>query len=66
MSAWFMLSALGFLPCTFGELNLCSLIAAGKRATVQVNRGHQLEIVAKRRDPKYVYVQSFTLNGKRQ
>ena len=66
MSAWFLLSALGFYPVdpVSGIYVLGSPLI--ERATVQVGHGKQLEIEVKRNDPKDVYVQSFKLNGQRQ
>ncbi|MGI4829547.1 MAG: GH92 family glycosyl hydrolase [Janthinobacterium lividum] len=66
MSAWFLLSALGFYPVdpVSGIYVLGSPLV--EKATVQVSDGQRLEIEVKRRDPKHAYVQSFTLNGKRE
>ncbi len=63
MSAWLLLSALGFYPVdpVSGIYVLGSPLI--ERATVQVGGGKQLEIEVKRRDPKHAYVQAFTLNG---
>lgn len=64
MSAWFVLSALGFYPVdpVSGIYILGSPLV--ERATVRVNNGNRLEIEVRRSDPKHAYVQSFTLNGK--
>ncbi len=66
MSAWFLLSALGFYPVdpVSGIYVLGSPLV--ERATLDLGNGHRLEIEAKRSDPKHSYVQSFTLNGKTQ
>ncbi len=66
MSAWLLLSALGFYPVdpVSGIYVLGSPLV--ERASVQVGGGHVLQIEVKRRDPKHAYVQSFTLNGERQ
>ena len=66
MSAWLLLSALGFYPVdpVSGIYVLGSPLV--ERASVQVGGGKVLEIEVKRRDPKHAYVQSFTLNGERQ
>ena len=66
MSAWFVLSALGFYPVdpVSGIYILGSPLV--ERATVQVSGGRTLEIEVKRRDPKHAFVQSFSLNGKQQ
>ena len=66
MSAWFLLSALGFYPVdpVSGIYVLGSPLV--ERATLQVGGGKVLEIEVKRGDPKHAFVQSFTLNGQRQ
>ena len=66
MSAWFLLSALGFYPVdpVSGIYILGSPLV--ERATVTVNNGKKLEIAVKRSNPKDAYVQAFTLNGKPQ
>jgi putative alpha-1,2-mannosidase len=66
MSAWYLLSALGFYPVdpVSGNYVLGSPLFEG--ATVQLGRGKTLEIVVERKDPAHQYVQSFTLNGKPQ
>ena len=66
MSAWFILSALGFYPVDPVSGNYILGSPLVDRATVQVGNGKQLEIEVKRSDPKHAYVQSFTLNGKPQ
>ena len=66
MSAWFLLSALGFYPVdpVSGIYVLGSPLI--ERGTLQVGTGKQLELEVKRRDPKHAYVQNFTLNGQPQ
>ncbi len=66
MSAWFLLSALGFYPVdpVSGIYVLGSPLV--ERATLTVNNGKKLSIEVKRSNPKDAYVQSFTLNGKPQ
>ena len=66
MSAWFLLSALGFYPVDPVSGNYVLGSPLVEHAVVQVGNGKQLEITVKRRDPKHVYVQSFTLNGQPQ
>ena len=66
MSAWLLLSALGFYPVDpVGAIYVLGSPLV-ERATVHVGEGRRLQIEVKRRDPKHAYVQSFTLNGKRQ
>lgn len=66
MSAWFLLSALGFYPVdpVSGIYVLGSPLV--ERATLRVGNGKQLRIEVKRSDPQHAYVQSLTVNGKRQ
>ena len=66
MSAWYILSALGFYPVDPVSGNYVLGSPLVERATVQVGNGKRLEIEVKRRDPKHAYVQRFTLNGQRQ
>jgi predicted alpha-1,2-mannosidase len=66
MSAWFLLSALGFYPVDPVSGNYVLGSPLVERATVQLSGGNRLEIEVKRRDPKHAYVQTFTLNGQRQ
>ncbi len=66
MSAWFLLSALGFYAVdpVSGTYVLGSPIV--DRAVVEVGGGKRLTIEVKRSDPSHAYVQAFTLNGKPQ
>ncbi len=66
MSAWFLLSALGFYPVDPVSGNYVLGSPLVEHATLDLGNGHKLEIEVKRRDPKHAYVQSFTLNGKPQ
>jgi predicted alpha-1,2-mannosidase len=66
MSAWFLLSALGFYPVdpVGGVYVLGSPLV--ESATVHLGDGKRLDIKVERQDPKHLYVHSFTLNGIRQ
>ncbi len=66
MSAWYLLSALGFYPCNAvsGDYILGSPLF--EHATLQLAGGKTLEIKVKRKDPAHQYIQAFTLNGKPQ
>jgi predicted alpha-1,2-mannosidase len=66
MSAWFILSALGFYPVNpvSGTYVLGSPLV--QHAVLELHGGRQLEIEVKRSDPSHAYVQSFTLNGQLQ
>jgi predicted alpha-1,2-mannosidase len=66
MSAWYLLSALGFYSVdpVGGIYILGSPLV--DRATVHLGGGKRLEITVHRGDPKDMYIRSFTLNGKSQ
>ncbi len=66
MSAWFLLSALGFYPVdpVSGIYVLGSPLV--DHARMRVGDGAELTIEVKRKNPKDAYVHSFELNGKRQ
>lgn len=66
MSAWFVLSALGFYPVdpAGGVYVLGSPLVDS--AKLDLGGGRTLEVEVSRRDPKDAYVQSFTLNGQAQ
>ena len=66
MSAWYLLSALGFYPVDPVSGNYILGTPLFDQATVSLGGGKQLEIIAKRTDPAHMYVQSFELNGKPQ
>ena len=63
MSAWFVLSALGFYAVDPVGANYILGSPLVERAVIDVGKGKRLEIVVKRNHPKHVYVQAFTLNG---
>lgn len=66
MSAWYILSALGFYPVdpVSGIYILGSPLF--ESASIELGRGKKLEIVVERKDPSHQYIQSFSLNGKEQ
>ncbi len=66
MSAWYVLSALGFYPVDPVSGNYILGSPLFDRATVNLGNGKKLEIEVKRSDPSHAYIQSFTLNGKPQ
>ena len=66
MSAWFVLSALGFYAVDPVSGNYVLGSPLVNHATVQLGGGKKLVVEVKRRDPKHVYVQRFTLNGQPQ
>jgi predicted alpha-1,2-mannosidase len=66
MSAWFILSALGFYAVDPVSGNYVLGSPVVERATVELGAGKKLEIEVKRGAAADAYVQSFTLNGKKQ
>jgi len=66
MSAWYVLSALGFYPVD----PVSGVYIVGSplfdHATVELGAGKKLEIEVRRKNPTDQYVQSFSLNGKPQ
>jgi putative alpha-1,2-mannosidase len=63
MSAWFLLSALGFYPVS--PVSQIYVIGSPlvEHAIVELGGGKQLILEAKRSNPAHPYVQSWTLNG---
>ncbi len=66
MSAWYLLSSLGFYPVDPVSGNYILGSPLFEHANVTLGAGKQLEIVVHRSDPAHVYIQAFTLNGKPQ
>ena len=66
MSAWFLLSALGFYAVDPVSGNYVLGSPLIEHATLQMAAGKQLTIDVKRQHPKDAYVQSFSLNGQAQ
>jgi predicted alpha-1,2-mannosidase len=66
MSAWYVLSALGFYPVDAVSGNYILGSPLFEHAVVNLGNGKELVIDVKRSDPSHAYVQSFTLNGKPQ
>jgi putative alpha-1,2-mannosidase len=64
MSAWYIISALGFYAVDPVSANYVIGTPLFDRAIVQVGNGKELVIEAKRKSPDDKYVQSVTLNGK--
>ena len=63
MSAWYIMSALGFYPVTPG----LDIYAIGSplfdRATIHLENGNKFIVQANNNSPQNVYIQSATLNG---
>ena len=66
MSAWYVLSALGFYPVDAVSGNYILGSPLFEYAAVQLGPGKTLEIDVDRKDPSHAYIESFTLNGKPQ
>ncbi len=66
MSAWFLLSALGFYPVDPVSATYVLGSPVIDRATVTVNNGKTLTITVTNQSPKNPYIQAFTLNNQPQ
>jgi len=64
MSAWYVISALGFYAVNPASGNYDFGSPLFDKATVDVGQGHHLTIEVKRAAPTDKYIQSVTLNGK--
>lgn len=64
MSAWFVLSSLGFYPVNpvGGDYDIGSPLF--DKATINLSDGKKFVITAKNNSPRNIYVESVTLNGK--
>ena len=66
MSAWYVLSALGFYPVDAVSGNYILGSPLFEYASVDLGGGKLLEIDVRRADSSDVYIESFALNGKAQ
>jgi predicted alpha-1,2-mannosidase len=66
MSAWYILSALGFYPVDPVSGNYVLGAPLFEHAAVELDEGRRLELVVERKDPSHLYIQTFILNGKPQ
>jgi len=66
MSAWYVLSALGFYPVDAVSGNYILGSPLFERASVRLAGGKLLEIEVQRADPSHAYIESFALDGKPQ
>ena len=66
MSAWYLLSALGFYPVDAVSGNYILGSPLFDHATLTLGNGNTLEIVVNRADPADKYIRGFKLNGKPQ
>ena len=63
MSAWYILSSLGFYSVSPGQDIYVIGTPLFNKATVHLENGKQFTIVAENRSDKNIYIQSATLNG---
>ena len=66
MSAWFVLSALGFYPVDAVSGNYPLRSPPFENAVVDLGQGKQLHVEVLRKYPKDVYIQAFALNEQPQ
>jgi predicted alpha-1,2-mannosidase len=66
MSAWFVLSSLGFYPVDPVSGNYILGSPLFESAVIHLGNGRQLEIEVMRKDPSHQFIQAFVLNGKLQ
>ncbi len=64
MSAWYILSAMGFYPVTPGLDYYVLGSPLFDKVTINLENGKQFELVANNNNASNVYIQSVTLNGK--
>lgn len=64
MSAWYVLSAVGFYPVTPGVAQYTLGSPLFSKITISLENGKQFTIVADRNDANRVYIESASLNGK--
>jgi predicted alpha-1,2-mannosidase len=63
MSAWYVMSALGFYPVDPVSANYVFGTPMFDRAEVRLGSGKKLTLIARRSSPKDIYIQSVTFNG---
>ena len=64
MSAWYVMSALGFYPVTPGTPYYAIGKPAFEKASIHLEDGAIFEVVAHQLSPTNIFIQSATLNGK--
>ncbi len=65
MSAWYVLSAMGFYPVVPGSVEYVIGSPAFERVTIHLENGKDFRIVALDNSPDNVYVNEITLNGRK-
>ncbi len=66
MSAWFLISALGFYSVDPVSGNYILGSPLFDHAEVDLGKGHKLTIEVQRKDPSHAFIQSFAIDGKPQ
>lgn len=64
MSAWYIFSSLGFYPVLPGSPYYAIGSPLVKQATIHLEGGKKLQVIAKNQSSKNVYVKKVTLNGR--
>ena len=64
MSAWYIFSSLGFYPVTPGSSDYALGSPLVEEATIRLDNGNTLKIIAKNQSEKNVYVKRISINGK--
>ncbi len=64
LSAWYVLSALGFYPVAPGTDYYVIGSPLFDKVTINLENGKRFEIIAENNGPNHFYIQSATLNGK--
>ncbi len=64
MSAWYILSSLGFYPVVPGQEIYVIGTPLFNKATIHLENGKQFTVVAKNKSDRNIYIQSAILNGK--
>ncbi len=65
MSAWYVMSALGFYPVTPGHPSYVLGSPLFRKTTISLSNGNKLEIEAIDNSPQNIYVEKVELNGNR-
>ncbi len=65
MSAWYIFSSLGFYPVTPGSPYYAIGSPKVKKATIHLENGKILTVVANNQSKDHIYVKSITVNGKK-
>ncbi|MCD4681968.1 MAG: glycoside hydrolase family 92 protein, partial [Bacteroidales bacterium] len=64
MSAWYVLSAMGFYPVTPGDPAYAIGSPIFEEVSINLENGKTFKVIAENNSPQNIYIQSATLNGK--